>query len=123
MVNGAIKLAIILFKVFKSLSRCTKLSMREGRRTSSFAIFGLRVGFARIANVLGIVRRLAINFAFHIFLNPLIVSSNPSIKSSDPLLKTLNPLINILDPLIKTSSPLQNISEPSVIFSNPLVKV
>ena len=130
-------MAILLFKVFKSLSSCTELSMREGRRTSSFAIFGLWVGFARIANVLGLVRRLATNFAFRISLNPLIVSSNPLIKSSDPLvntsnpslktsdpsLKTSNPLINISDPLLKTSTPLQNISDPSVIFSDPLVNV
>ena len=88
--------------------------MREGRKASSFAIFGLRVGFARIANVLGLVRRLATNIASRISSNPLVKTSNPSLKTSDPSLKTSNPLINILDPLLKTSSPLQNISDPLV---------
>jgi hypothetical protein len=37
--------------------------MREGKKASSFAIFGLRVGFARIANVLAFVRGLVTNFA------------------------------------------------------------
>ena len=40
--------------------------MREGKEASSFAIFGLRVGFARIANVLGLVRWLGTNIAFRI---------------------------------------------------------
>ena len=65
--DGTIKVAVLLFKVFKSLTRCTELSMREGKEASSFAIFGLRVGFARIANVLGLVRRLATNFASLLF--------------------------------------------------------
>ena len=102
--------------------------MREGRKANSFTIFNLRVNFARIANVLGLVRRLATNIASRISSNPLIKSSdpslkitnplvktsNPSLKTSDPSLKTSNPLINILDPLLKTSSPLQNISDPLV---------
>jgi spore maturation protein SpmA len=121
-------LAIILFEVFKSLSSCTELSIREGRKASSFAIFGLWVGFARIANVLGLVRRLATNIAFPIFSNPLIKTSDPSLKITKPLvntsghsLKSSNPLLYISDPLIKTTTPLQNISDPSVIFSDPLV--
>jgi hypothetical protein len=40
----------------------------EGKKASSFAIFGLRVGFARIANVLGLVRWLA-----EIFILPFLV--------------------------------------------------
>jgi hypothetical protein len=66
-VEGTIKVAILLFKVFKSLSSCTKLSKREGKKASSFAIFGLRVGFARIANVLGLVRRLVTNLPSLLF--------------------------------------------------------
>jgi hypothetical protein len=49
------------------LSSCTKLSMCGRRRASSFAIFGLRVGFVRIANVLDLVRGLATNFALIVF--------------------------------------------------------
>jgi hypothetical protein len=120
-VEGTIKVAILLFKVFKSLSSCTKLSMREGKKASSFAIFGLWVGFARIANVLGLVRRLVTNFAFRISSNPLIKSSDPSLKTSTPLInisnpsvKTSDPSLHISDPLIKTSTPSQNISDPLV---------
>jgi hypothetical protein len=38
------------------------LFKRGARRASSFAIFGLRVGFVRIANVLDLVRDLAFLF-------------------------------------------------------------
>jgi hypothetical protein len=95
--------------------------MREGKKASSFAIFGLWVGFARIANVLGLVRRLVTNFAFRISSNPLIKSSDPSLKTSTPLInisnpsvKTSDPSLHISDPLIKTSTPSQNISDPLV---------
>jgi len=43
-----------------------------GKKASSFAIFGLRVGFARIANVLGLVRRLARNLQFAYCIYQLI---------------------------------------------------
>ena len=46
------------------LSSWQNLSKRGARKASSFAIFGLRVGFARIANVLAFVRWRVTNFAF-----------------------------------------------------------
>jgi hypothetical protein len=52
---------------FTILSRCSELAMCGWRRASSFAIFGLRVGFVRIANVLDLVRGLATNFALLVF--------------------------------------------------------
>jgi hypothetical protein len=52
---GLILLIISLF----SVSRCENVAMRVAERTSFFAILGLRVGFARIANVLGLVWWLA----------------------------------------------------------------
>jgi hypothetical protein len=52
---------------FSIISSCAKLAMCGWRRASSFAIFGLGVGFVRIANVLDLVRGLATNFALLVF--------------------------------------------------------
>ena len=46
------------------LSSWQKLSKRGARKASSFAILALRVAFARIANVLAIVRWRVTNLAF-----------------------------------------------------------
>jgi hypothetical protein len=48
--------------------------MRGAKRASSFVIFGLRVGFVRIANVLDLVHGLATNFALLVFLIPLLIT-------------------------------------------------
>jgi len=51
-----------LFSLILSLSivsRWQNVTKRVAKSASSFAIFGLRVGFVRIANVLGLVRWLA----------------------------------------------------------------
>jgi len=42
---------------------------RWARRASSFAIFGLRVGFVRIANVLDLVRWLVMKVALNKIVN------------------------------------------------------
>ena len=53
-------LLIVWFSTFSSWQNVTK---RGARKASSFAIFGLRVAFARIANVLAFVRWRVTNFA------------------------------------------------------------
>jgi len=66
-VDSALGVLIFLGWGFLNLSSCTKLSLQGARRASSFAIFGLRVGFVRIANVLDLVRRLATNYPLLVF--------------------------------------------------------
>jgi hypothetical protein len=56
-----------LIMCFSTLSRCSELAICGWRRASSFAIFGLRVGFVRIANVLDLVCGFATNFALLVF--------------------------------------------------------
>jgi len=64
----------LLIVCISILSRCNELAMCGWRRASSFAIFGKRVGFVRIANVLDLVRGLATNFALLVFLIPLSIT-------------------------------------------------
>ena len=56
-----------LIVLLSNVSRWQNVSKRGVRRASSFAIFGLWVGFVRIANVLDLVRGLATNFALLVF--------------------------------------------------------